>query len=62
MMLWTFNVQCFKAAFPIFVVSSYMLSSVSLGKPRKADLAINVFSPNIYKVYFILMNVSTCDK
>lgn len=42
------------------MVSSYMLSSVSLGKLRKADLAI--FFPNIYNVDFILRNVSTCDK
>lgn len=44
------------------MVSSYMLSSISLGKLHKADLAINVFFPNIYNVDFILRNVSTCDK
>lgn len=55
------RLMCFKVAFLIFVVS-YTASSVSLGKLHKADVAINVYSPNIHNVHFILRNVSTCDK
>lgn len=46
--------------FSYLLISSY-IHSVHSAYVNQADLARNVF-PNIYKMYFILTNVSTCDK